>query len=32
MRLRNRDCTPLEFIVIIAVMIMSAAILAYVLG
>ncbi len=32
MRLRRRDCTPLEGIVIIALMTLSAAILAYVFG
>lgn len=29
MRLRSRDCTPLEFIVIVSAIAMSAVILAY---
>jgi len=31
MRLRPRDCTPLEFIVIVTAITLSAVILAYVL-
>ena len=31
MRLRNRDCTPLEFIVIVTAMTVTAVILAYLL-
>ena len=32
MRLRNRDCTPLEFIVIVTAMTVTAVILAYLLS